>query len=78
MNKIIKTGRIDGQDIWREQTSGEKLLEAIEAEKEKQLGNPKCPYCEGSGTVYIPDGIDDVVGEECSCVESYQNNKIKL
>ena len=29
MNKIIKTGEWDGQDIWREQTSAEKLSEAL-------------------------------------------------
>ena len=29
MNKIIKTGEWDGQDIWREQTSVEKLSEAL-------------------------------------------------
>lgn len=74
MNKIIITGRMDGKDIWREQTSGEKLWEALEAEKKKELGNPKCRYCEGSGTVYVPDGLDDVVGEECGCVEDYQKS----
>jgi hypothetical protein len=71
---VIKTGSLNGQDIWRFKTAYERLWEALEIAKTKQLGNPSCPTCEGSGTAYIPDGVDDVVGEECGCVEIYQNN----
>ena len=75
--KIIKTGVLDGQDIWRYKTAYELLWEAIELAKTKQLGDPNCPRCEGSGTAFEPDSDDDVTPEECGCVEIYQNNKNK-
>ena len=41
-NDIVITGEWDGQPIWREKTSGEKLLEAIEKEKhDKTTNNPR-------------------------------------
>lgn len=31
-------------------------------------GRPDCSICEGTGTMYVPDGMDDVVGETCDCI----------
>ena len=45
MNKIIINGTWGGQDIWREQTSGEKLIDALEEEKKN------CNLCNGAKKV---------------------------
>ena len=65
MNKKIINGHWDGQEIWREQTSGEKLADLLYIQ---QKGKPDCPICEGSGTMYVPNGEDDVEGETCDCI----------
>ena len=40
--------------------------------------NKYCRLCDGRGTVYEPDGYDDVTAEECECLETIPPEVINL
>ena len=72
MKKII-TGNWDGEPIYREQTTGERILELMNQKNMNEVqhgvyANKDCKVCEGRGTVYEQDGEDDVNAEPCDCV----------
>jgi hypothetical protein len=44
------------------------LAQLQKLKDEQPKGKPDCPICEGTGTMYVPNGDDDVEGEECDCI----------
>jgi hypothetical protein len=76
--KTIINGEMDGQPIVRQQTSAELLAELLFKQSTQPKGRPDCSICEGSGTMYVPDGEDDVVGETCDCISGINEKLTKV